>query len=120
MTMKNTAATAAAKRSADEEETAGPDAKRPRNDISRPSWADLRPELIGQIARFLPMGTPDMMRLLLCVGPRVAAVVRKRYLTGNDYYLFHYLTDGTKSGLAFCRASELSKLTSESPLHNDL
>ena len=51
------------------------------------SWHDLGPELIGLVARFLRMGNSDLMNLLLCLGPRTAALVRKAYLQGNDYYL---------------------------------
>eukprot|EP00562_Extubocellulus_spinifer_P001184 CAMPEP_0178481430 /NCGR_PEP_ID=MMETSP0696-20121128/6210_1 /TAXON_ID=265572 /ORGANISM="Extubocellulus spinifer, Strain CCMP396" /LENGTH=406 /DNA_ID=CAMNT_0020108907 /DNA_START=13 /DNA_END=1233 /DNA_ORIENTATION=- len=56
------------------------------------SWSDLNPELIGRVGRFLPVKdaqsvSSDVMNLLRCVGPGTATVVRKAYLSGNDYYL---------------------------------
>ena len=52
-----------------------------------PSWADLRPELLSHVARFVSPDTADMMNFLFCVGPKVAVIVRSTYLSGNDDYL---------------------------------
>ena len=51
------------------------------------TWADLRPEIVSHVARYVSPDTADMMNFLFCVGPRVAAIVRKTYLSGNDLYL---------------------------------
>jgi len=66
-----------------------PPAKRRRvdRDDALTSWADLGPELIGRISKFLGMGNPDLMNFLLCLGPSTSAVVRKAYLVDNEYYL---------------------------------
>ena len=51
------------------------------------TWADLRPELLSHVARYVSTDTADMMNFLFCVGPKTAAIVRKTYLSGNDLYL---------------------------------
>ena len=49
-----------------------------------PSWADLRPELVSHVARFVSPDTADMMNFLFCVGPKVTTIVRRTYLSGNE------------------------------------
>lgn len=76
-----------------------PPAKRRREvrDDALTSWADLSPELIGRVSRFLAMGNPDLMNFLQTVGPSTSAAVRKAYLVDNDYYL-DYCFDKDPSG----------------------
>ena len=74
-------------------------AKRPKKsaevleDQQDASWSTvMTPELIGTVARFLDLGTPsrpDLTNLCLAVGNVTSRVVRKMYLSGNEWYLSH-------------------------------
>ena len=74
-------------------------AKRPKKSAEVPedqqdaSWSTvMTPELVGTVARFLDLGTPsrpDLTNLCLVVGKVTSRVVRKMYLSGNEWYLSH-------------------------------
>ena len=71
-----------------------------RNDAT--SWADLNPELIGRVSRFLAMGNPDLMNFCSAVGPSTSAAVRKAYLVDNDYYLDYCFTHDPSGNKTSC------------------